>query len=110
MDRIEFFQSVDQKNRVYDSVIASLFDQFSALYDIVAQCKYDKIINNTNNSNIQFDINCLNSNDANSILSQIDKNDKQIHIYGNIFTVSANKKSDNIVQIKFFCSSQNDLY
>ena len=110
MDRIEFFQSVDQKNRAYDSVIASLFDQFSALYDIVAQYKYDKIINNTEKNKVQFDINCSNSTDANYILSQINSKSKQIVVYGSYFTISANKKADNIVQVKFFGSSQNSLY
>lgn len=110
MDRIEFFQSVDQKNKPYDSVITSLFDQFSALYDIVAQYGYDKIINNTDKNKVQFDITCSDTSEVNNILSQINNKGKQILVYGNLFTVYANKKSDTVVQIKFLGSSQDKFY
>lgn len=101
MDRIEFFQSVDQMNRAYDSVITSLFDQFSALYDIVAQYDSIRVSNTTEKNRVQFDISCSESSKIDYIFNQINGKDKIMYVYGNIFEISTNKISDNILQIRF---------
>ena len=106
MDRIEFFQSVDQMNRAYDSVITSLFDQFSALYDIVAQYDSIKVVNTTEKNKVQFDISCNESAKTDYILNQIKSKGNIIYLYGNIFEITADKKSDDTLQIKFSSKRQ----
>ena len=100
MDRIEFFQSVDQKNRAYDSVITSLFDQFSALYDIVAQYDSISISNSTEKNRVQFDISSEPSK-IDYIYNQINNGNKLMVVYGNLFEISTDKMSEDTLQIRF---------
>ena len=107
MDRIEFFQSVDQ-NRAYDSAITSLFDQFSALYDLVGQYNAIKISNTTEKNKVQFDLKCIDYDQMNFIYNQI-INRKVIYLYGCVFEIAAIKKDDNKIRILFSSKYQPDI-
>lgn len=101
MDRIEFFQSVDQ-NRQFDSAITSLFDQFSALYNLVGQYDAIKVVNNTEKNKVQFMLTCSDPKKADFIINQILNSEKHIDLYGRSFDVGIIKKQPDTVQIQFF--------
>ena len=92
-NRIEFFQSVEQNNEDYASIITSLFDQFSLLYNLVGNYESVKVTNTTSLSNAQFLITCTDEIQFKMIFNNILSKGSYTELYGRIFKVTANQKS-----------------
>ena len=92
-NRIEFFQSVEQNNEDYASIITSLFDQFSLLYNLVGNYESVKVTNTTSLSNAQFLITCTDEIQFKMIFNNILSKGSYTELYGRIFKVTATQKS-----------------
>lgn len=98
MDRIKFFQSVNTGNRKYDSVITTLFDQFSALYNIAGEFDVNEVYQN--GYNVDFDISTRNSEDIDKLCHRIADN-HVITIYEKTFSVTTTTLGDRHLKISF---------
>ena len=92
-NRAEFFKSVEQNVDDYPSVITSLFDQFSLLYNLVGQYQSVNISNGSTYNKVQFMINCKDEDQFNMIFNNIISKGNYTELYGRIFFVNPIKKS-----------------
>lgn len=104
-DRVTFFQSVDHGKFNYEHVITSLFDQFSAMYNMLSDCNQNTTIKNiTDRSGVKFSVNSVLGNIDNiynSINSKYATNGYIIETYGRVFFIELNKMDDHCLIIKF---------
>ncbi len=98
-NRIQFFQSVDQKDKEYDSVITSLFEQFSALYDIVGTFDNVQVINQTEKE-VVFEVISTNKEDIDIILERVASRPNVV-IYEQSFFIHAIKNTDLDIKLTF---------
>lgn len=98
-DRICFFQSIDPGDKEYDSVITSLFDQFSALYDIVGTFDDVQVINQTNKK-VVFEVRTPKEEERNFILDKVTSRPNVV-IYEQSFFINAIKNKNLGIEITF---------
>lgn len=98
-DRICFFQTIDQGDKEYESTITSLFEQFSALYDLVGAFDDVSIINKTNNQVI-FEVRGGKEDERTLILNKI-ASKPNVVIYEQSFFINATKNKNLGIDIVF---------
>lgn len=102
MDRITFFQSVDQ-NKEYDSVITSLFDQFSSMYELCNWCNDIRVENVTETNAVKFNITSESDvtieNLYNYLWAKLSATGNIVELYGRIFEISLYKSSNNCITV-----------
>ena len=109
MDRVAFFQSVDQ-NKEYDSAITSLFDQLSALYNIFGRCGDIHVENITEPNKVKFNISSTSSENINYIFDCFNQYRYSvgniIEIYGRVFEIDIQKETNDFITIQFISRDQ----
>ena len=98
-DRICFFQSVDSGDKEYDSVITSLFEQFSALYDIVGA--FDDVqVKNQSKKQVVFEVLTPKEEERSFILNKV-ASQPNVVIYEQSFFINATKNKNLGIEITF---------
>ena len=109
MDRIAFFQSVDQ-NKKYDSAITSLFDQISALYNIFGRCNNVHAENITEPNKVKFNISSNSKEDIAYVFDCFNQYRYSvgniIEVYGRVFEIGVLKQSEDLLSIQFISRDQ----
>jgi hypothetical protein len=98
-DRIDFFQAVDIGDKEYDSVITSLFDQFSALYDLVGAFENVKVINKSKKQ-VVFEVISPKEEERALILNKV-ASQPNVVIYEQSFFINASKNKNLGIEITF---------
>lgn len=99
-DRIQFFQSIEQNNEDYASIITSLFDQFSLLYNLVGNYESVTILNTSTRSRAEFEIHCKDEEQVKIIFDNIISKGSYTELYGRIFKVTVSKKDSNVILLQ----------
>ena len=99
-DRIQFFQSIEQNNEDYASIITSLFDQFSLLYNLVGNYESVTILNTSTRSKAEFEIHCKDEDQVKMIFDNIISKGSYTELYGRIFRVTAIQRGKEIILIQ----------
>ena len=98
-DRICFFQAVDTGGKEYDSMITSLFEQFSALYDIVGA--FDDVqVKNKTNKQVIFEVQTPKEEERALILNKVASRPNVV-IYEQSFFINATKNKNLGIEITF---------
>ena len=98
-DRICFFQSVDSGDKEYDSVITSLFEQVSALYDIVGA--FDDVqVKNQSKKQVVFEVLTQKEEERSFILNKV-ASQPNVVIYEQSFFINATKNKNLGIEITF---------
>ena len=109
MDRVAFFQSVDQ-NKEYDSAITSLFDQLSALYNIFGRYDDVHVENITEPNKVKFNISSTSPENINYIFDCFNQYRYSvgniIEIYGRVFEIDIQKETNDFIIIQFISRDQ----
>ena len=92
INRIDFFKSVEQNNEDYASIITSLFDQFSLLYNLVGKYEAVSVRNNSTYTKVEFDVTCSSEDQLKLIFNNILSKGNYTELYGRIFLVEAKQK------------------
>ena len=98
-DRICFFQAIDPGDKEYESVITSLFEQFSALYDIVGA--FDDVqIKNRSSKQVIFEVQTPKEEERALILNKV-ASQPNVVIYEQPFFINATKNKNLGIEITF---------
>ena len=98
-DRVCFFQAIDPGDKEYDSVITSLFEQFSALYDIVGA--FDDVqVKNQSKKQVVFEVLTPKEEERTLILNKV-ASQPNVVIYEQSFFINATKNKNLGIEITF---------
>lgn len=93
MDRILFVKSIEYDD--FEKSIVRFFDENMALYNLVGEYQnIDCITGNVDGKSISFDLKFNNEEDSSKMYSII--NDKEICIYGHLYSIRPTLKSNTI--------------
>ena len=98
MDRIQFIQSIDQKDKEFVSMVIGFFDQYMALYSLVGQYEHINIINDVK-ENITFTISFESEAQAQQLQSIIASTGYMVTIYERTFTIVMAPLDSNTLSI-----------
>lgn len=98
-DRICFFQAVDIGDKEYDSVVTSLFEQFSALYDLVGAFDDVQVIDKTKKQ-VVFEVRIPKEDERALVLNKV-ASQPNVVIYEQSFFINATKNKNLGIEITF---------
>jgi hypothetical protein len=97
-DRIQFFQTANIGDKEFDSVITTLFDQFSALYNLAGNFDINRV--SQKDSTVEFDISTPNSDDVSTLYRNISTM-STVFIYEKSFYIRTELIDSNNIRISF---------